>query len=115
MQSLYLNVKYRVRVDGNARALHHEGGEILFVLMLDIAQTLKHRRVVGIFFKIGKLLGVLAVSRSYALVKQRGKARVGVAEPAAVSHAVRNVGAALGIHAVKALEERFLEYLRVEL
>ena len=110
MQALYLNVKHRMGINGDTGALHHKGGKILFVFVLYGTQALQN-----VLCKVRKLLRVLAVGSPYALVKQCGKTRVGIAEPAAVSHTVRYVGKALGVHTVKALEYRLGEYLGMEL
>ena len=76
MQAFYLNVEERVSIENLACFCMKMICEIHLVLMLDRAKLGEYIRAIGKFHKFGKLCGILAISRSDAVIKQRGKARV---------------------------------------
>ena len=65
--------------------------------MLDFCETRKNRIVVFKLAEIVKRSRILLIVLTNALVNERGKTGVGVAEPTAVSNTVCNISETLGI------------------
>ena len=114
MQALDLNVIQRMGVQRPAGLAVQVVGESDLVLVLDIPQFLQYLFVLRILGKFGKLLRVVMIARSDALVQKRGEKRVGITQPAAVRNSVGHVAETLGIHGVKVLELRTGQDLGVQ-
>ena len=115
VQTLDLHVKDRVGIQLFARLSKDQVGKADLVLVLDGSQALEHGLVVGKLGKVREALGLVAVGRSDAILNEACQSGVGIAEPAAVCHAVGDVVKLLGIEAVELLEGGVLENAGVQL
>ena len=114
VEALDLDVEERVGVDIDAEALADVVGEGLLVTALGVAEGADEGGVGGEVLKAAELREVADPAVADGAGDERGEARVGLEEPAALGDAVRLVGELGRPHLGVVGEDAFAEQLRVE-
>ena len=114
VQPLYLDVEYRIGIDGNVGSLFDIVSKSFLILALYLEQFVQNVVIALERHQFFQFVGLYDKLIAYQLLYQVRQQRIGFAQPAAVSYAVGDVGKLFGSYLIIVFEYVVFQYLAVQ-